>query len=437
MSRNSALVSEATHPIPHPSLSGRDASTEHRATFERVGQRLCAEVRQFVRVLPVSARGVRGMAEYLGVDRNLCQRVLAAARKDGLEFLLITPGPAQLQQLVEGAAIKGLDAERLVGLRTAIEAFSSLVIEGEAAPGSFRRRVRELLSPTISPTTEQTSAPDPFDLLHRAATQVAGCELDARINVGLMWPRRDLHMGVNVLMIQGHVGYAARPDGMPIVAQFADWVADAAGRPVAEALVNDSGTDSKRVLLREFCSEPTPQLVPSGATDAGEHVLEPRTLPRGAKASVFTAVSTVQDPHPLLDATDRIRSFHAHMRLPSRRFLFDLYLHRSLASACVPGCAVQTWSPNIHINPLADWANVIPGGGGGVRLEILGSGLRQTQSTAWPRHDELVRRAFSIAGRDSSDFIGHRMDVRLPVWGAHYIMAFDYTHAPQLQSVTS
>jgi hypothetical protein len=372
------------------------------------------------------------MADYLGVDRNLCQRVLAAARNDGLEFLLNTPGPAQLQQLVEGAALKGLDAERLLGLRTAIDAFSSLVIDGERAPGAFRRRVRDLLTASATPAPLQPAAADPLDLLHRASVLIAGCELDARINVGLMWPRKDLHMGVNVLMIQGHIGYAARPDGMPIVAQFADWVGDAAGRPVAEALVTESGADARRVLLREFCSDPTPDLVPSGPTDSGEHVLEPRSLPPGAKPTVFTAMSMVQDPHPLLDATDRIRSFHVHMRLPSRRFLFDLYLHRSLASACVPGCAVQTWSPNIHLNPLADWANVIPGGRGGVRLEILGSDLRQAQTAAWPRHDELVRRAFSMAGRDSGDFIGHRMDVRLPVWGAHYIMAFDFTHAPQL-----
>lgn len=371
------------------------------------------------------------MAEFLGVDRNLCQRVLAAAREDGLAFLLNTPGPAQMQQLVEGAALKGLDAERLLGLRSAIEAFSALVLEGDRGPGAFRRRVRELMSGGGSPTTERERAADPFELLHRAAVMVAGCELEARVNVGLMWPRNDIRMGVNVLMIQGHIGYSARPDGMPIVAQFADWVSDAEGRPVAESLVNESGSDARRVLLREFCSEPTPELVPSGPSGAGEHVLEPRSVAPGTKATVFTAVSTVQDPHPLLDETDRIRSFNAHLRLPSRRFLFDLYLHRSLASACVPGCAVQTWSPNIHINPLADWANVIPGG---VRLEILGSDLRQAQSNAWPRHAELVRRAFSIAGRESSDFIGHRMDVRLPAWGAHYLMSFDYTHAPQIKS---
>lgn len=413
-----------------PTVPSRDPA-EQRVAFERVGQRLCAEVRLFVRLLPVSARGVRGMAEYLGVDRNLCQRVLAAARNEGLEFLLNTPGPAQLQQLVEGAALKGLDAERLVGLRTAIEAFSALVLEGDRSPGAFRRRIRELMQGGATPVGDQARAADPFELLHHAAAMVAGCELEARVNVGVMWPRKDVRMGVNVLMIQGHVGYTARPDGMPIVAQFADWVSDAAGRPVAETLVNESGTEARRVLLREFCSDPTPEMVPSGPADAGEHVLEPRAVAGGARATVFTAVSTVQDPHPLLDETDRIRSFNAHMRLPSRRFVFDLYLHRSLASACVPGCAVQSWSPNIHINPLADWANVIPGG---VRLEILGSDLRQAQSNAWPRHAELVRRAFSIAGRDSTEFIGHRMDVRLPVWGAHYIMAFDYTHAPQIKS---
>lgn len=423
-------VSEEIPSIVRSIAAPRDAA-ESRAAFERVGQRLCAEVRLFVRLLPVSARGVRGMAEYLGVDRNLCQRVLAASRNDGLEFLLNTPGPAQLQQLVEGAALKGLEAERLVGLRTAIEAFSVLVLEGDRSPGAFRRRVRELMQGGAAPAADRSREVDPFEMLHQAAVLVAGCELEARVNVGVMWPRKDVRMGVNVLMIQGHVGYTARPDGMPIVAQFADWVSDAAGQPVAETLVTESGTEARRVLLREFCSDPTPEMVPSGPADAGEHVLEPRAVVSGTRATVFTAVSTVQDPHPLLDETDRIRSFNAHMRLPSRRFLFDLYLHRSLASACVPGCAVQSWSPNIHINPLADWANVIPGG---VRLEILGSDLRQANSNAWPRHGELVRRAFSIAGRDSTEFIGHRMDVRLPIWGAHYIMAFDYTHAPQIKS---
>lgn len=421
----------ATNQIPiETDVDARTATAAGpRVTYERVGQRLCAEIRLLVRLLPVSARGVRGMADYLGVDRNLCQRVLAAARQDGLEFLLATPGPSQLQQLAEGAALKGLDAERLLGLRTAIEAFSALMVEGEGGPAAFRRRVRELMhAPATTPTGEIRTR-DPLELLHQAGAAIAGCELEARVNLGLMWPRNDLNMGVNVLMIQGHVGYSARPDGMPIVVQFADWVSDAEGRPVTESLVTESGAESRRVLLNEFCSEPMPQLVRSGPADAGEHVLEPRTMAPGSRATVFTAVSTVQDPHPLLDATDRIRSFNAHMRLPSRRFLFDLFLHRSLASACVPGCAVQTWSPNIHINPLADWANAIPGG---VRLEILGSDPRQTQTTAWPRHDELIRRAFALAGREPTEFIGHRMDVRLPVWGAHYIMSFDFTHAPQL-----
>lgn len=423
----SVFMPEANPFVPKQSPDTAQRRDE-ASRIEQIGQRLATEVRLFVRTLPIPARGVRGMAEFLGVDRNLCQRVLAASKLDGLGFLLQTPSPAQLQRLVEGATLKGVDPDRLLGLRAAVETFSSLVIEGERAPGAFRRRVRALMLPA---TAEKQTADEasPFAALHRASVDVAGSELEARINVGLMWPMPQTRLGVNVLMIQGHVGYSARTGGMPMVAQFADWDSDAQGRPIAETLVSATGRDAKRVLLREFCSEPAPSMVASGTPASGEHVLEPGMLAAGQKATVFTAVSVVQDPHPLLDPEDRIRSFNAHMRLPSRRFLFDIFLHRSLASACVPGCSAQAWSPNLHINPLTDWANAIPGG---VRLEILGSDPRHLASDAWDRHGEVVRRAFAIAGCSPTDFIGHRMDVRMPVWGAHYVISFDFSHAPQL-----
>lgn len=421
-------LSEALHTQTGPASSDPIADGDARTRFERVGQRLAVEIRLFVRLLPVAARGVRGMAEFLGVDRNLCQRVLAAAKTEGIEFLLHTPSPAQLQRLVEGASLKGIDAERLEGLRSAIEMFSGLVIDGDRAPGAIRKRVRDLMSHAGDAPAEQAATSSPLDALHRAGAAVAGCEMDARINVALMWPRNDIRMGVNVLMVQGHVGYTARATGMPIVVQLADWVSDTHGRPVAETMLSESGAESKRVLLREFCSEPTPTMVPSGLAGSSEHVLEVSSLVPGAKVTVFTAMTTVQDPHPLLDEQDRIRSLNAHMRLPSRRFLFDVYLHRSLASASVPGCAVKAWSPNIHMAPASDWANIIPGG---PRLEVLGSDPRQSHTSAWDRHPELVRRAFSIAGREASDFVGYRLDAHMPVWGAHYVVAFDFTHAPQ------
>lgn len=368
------------------------------------------------------------MAEFLGIDRNLCQRVLAAAKSDGLAFLAQTPSPAQLQRLVEGAGLKGFDADRLSGLRSAIDAYSEAVLQSEAAPGAFRRRIKELLERSHSETADSGQTFSPLETLHRAAVGVAGCELEARVNLALMWPRSDIRMGVNVLMFQGHVGYSAGPRAMPMVVQFADWKSNPDGTPLAESMFGEAGTESRRVLLHDFCSSPLPKLVPSGSADSCEHVIELQRAETGERATVFTAIGTVQDPHPLLDELDRIRSFNAHMRLPSRRFLFDVFLHRSLASACVPSAAVKAWSPNIHLNPAGDWANVIPGG---PRLELLPPNINAMTTDAWDRHLALIQRGFALAAKDPSEFVGYRLDAHMPVWGAHYVIAFDFTHAPQ------
>lgn len=211
----------------------------------------------------------------------------------------------------------------------------------------------------------------------------------------------------------------------------ADRVADESSSP--EFLVSSQGDPARRVLLREFCSSPLPKIVPSGVPGCFEHVVTPESVSPNSKIDAFTAISSVYD-HPALDSEDRRRSFAAHMSLPSKWLLQDIFLHRSLASACVPECAAMRWNPYLQLNPLAGWANLLPDA---PRLEILGGGARSHQSSVWARHGELVQRAFTMAGRDPAEFVGHRMHVPMPIWGMHYVLSFDYSHGPLTASASN
>src|SRR5262245_43229430 len=97
------------------------------AKLDALGQRLAAELRAVVRAVPLEHRSVRGMAEYFGVDRNLCQRALAAAdsSRRGIETLVRLPSARQLVAFVDAAERKGIESRAARSLRQAIQSYEA------------------------------------------------------------------------------------------------------------------------------------------------------------------------------------------------------------------------------------------------------------------------------------------------------------------------
>jgi hypothetical protein len=108
---------------------------------------------------------------------------------------------------------------------------------------------------------------------------------------------------------------------------------------------------------------------------------------------------------------------------PTRRLVFEVFLHRDIARRCIPGIQVHLWQPDQRAG-MSRWSTQFPGG---PRLEVLSAGPAAAATAAYPRHADLLGDVLGQVGWDAHDFVGYRCDTTYPVWRAAYVMLFDFT----------
>lgn len=416
-------------------IAVRPLTADERTHADEVARRLRLELRGLVELLPEAERGASAMARSLEIDRNTCQRIVAATGRGEADasMLVQLPGIAGLRQFTDamGKRITGTEsAAAIAGVGAAVDKFEKVI---DQLAGS-QRKLRERLDIDRLADGLDAAGPGPSDnqavrrSLFRAAVDVVGRWSDTRLSLRIIRPVPGDPMHTENIRLTGHVGHMARPASVPleVYSSAPEQLVenDGSAGPAFRSLDARQGVgDTPGFLLQKFCSQPLPRVTSRAAGARMVHAIDEMGIP-GEASDIFVADRRAgRDKHP---ATQHpaIGEVSLIMNYPARRIVMDVFLHRDIARRCIP-------SLEVHLSPLPSgsmilsrWSTKIPGG---PRLEVLGPGLSQVDSDAYPRHAEVISDLFASMGWDPAEFIGYRCDVAFPIWRAAYCMLFDFT----------
>ncbi len=389
----------------------------------------------------LSGRSALALSRDLDINRNISQRIAewlnsgagVGGEDDSLDALTKLPGAEGLGRFARalGARLEGKGRSGS-GLKTpllpAVVAYTCMV---ERVAGSRAELIRRVEA--TSRLRANVKASDNIDERRRffeAAVTLHGCAVDVVLAINVVRPIPDSPRFVELINSFGLIGVQSLTAPVALASHL-NHTREYAGQLAEEkkTVPLDPNAHDGSQMLRDFCSASLPPATQDERDGFTRYVVEPGSggmeeHPGGV--DFVRASKSWPAVHPADEADPNWYQSLATRR-PSRRLVLDCYLHRSMAFACVPAVAPYYWHPGLTGNPRKHWYDRLPGR---YALEMLGQGRAHSASAAWPRHAALTQRLFQLAGWNSDDFVGYRLDVIYPIWGAAHYMMFDFT-SPQ------
>lgn len=445
--------------LAHGNGRGRPASMTRPQIdlARRTGERLQAELRALVRSFPVETRTIVEMSRWLGVTRPVCQRLLRAIRHRGdpLTALSYFPGLQGLHQIVQAARRRSCD-ESLVAVATAaVDQYAVLIDEhggsqtrllaALATIETFRRDAgRHEAAPVDETESARQSAFESIRVLTRR-------EFQTHLGVFLYRPRTDDPQKMDCITAMGMIGVQRRPDALPICPTHRFAYGDAKELEKADIHVQSVGdaplaAGAPLSVLDRFCSKPLPHVVARQLGGQLPVLIDPD---RAAKEPFDVVLGTNFQAveHPAYHEP-RLLDCSLVSEGPSQNLVMSVHLHRSLAQASIPTLAAYMVgnrgpiaSPDtgrydpLTANLAADrWFDRLPDR---PRLEHLGMGLDRASCPAYPRLGELAEYLCSSQGWNPDEFVGYQCQVTYPLWGAQYLLSFEFGNGDTSEPVRS
>jgi hypothetical protein len=419
-------------------IGARPLTQDERTLADEVARRLRLELRGLVELLPEQERGASAMARALEIDRNTCQRIVAATGRGEADAAMLVqlPGIAGLRQFMEAMGKRfgnGEAAAAIAGVGAAVDRFEKIIDDFAGSQRKLRERL-DMDRGGGSLTLESIGTTGPSDSLgvrrsmFRAAVDVVGRWSETRLTARIIRPVPGDPMHTENIRMTGHVGHMARAVSVPleVYSGVPEDLMETNGPAFQTLDAQQSVGNTPGFLMREFCSTPLPRVTSRAAGSRVVHAIDEMGTP-GQASDIFVADRRAgRDKHP---ATQHpaLGDVSTIMNYPSRRFVMDVFLHREIARRCIPALEVHLSALQSGPMVLSRWSTKIPGG---PRLELLGTpagGMENLATDAYSRYPEVLRTLFGSMGWNPGEFVGYRCDVAYPIWRVAYCMIFDFT----------
>lgn len=401
--------------------NARPLGAEELNLIDRVLRRIHEQFRVFVERLPLHARNASGLARFLDVDRTTCQRLVFIASRPytGLDMLERLPGVRGLGRLVEAArrAESPVGADVLEPLEGAINRLEeTLAVLGESQAALMRRIA-------ATPPAATVGEGDPLELrrqlFHSAAALTGRCsESWLAIYAYHPSPAAGDAPTIDVARVHGLIGHRAKLDAVPLT--FHNFGAEESRQAAGFRNIGEGPAG----VLPQFTTHPVPVV---SSRQPGEYLVQGiDTDFAGAERTIDVMLGTLNSIQYPPGNPSGIEEVWAMINFPVRRMVFDVYLHRDYARACIPSLDVHLWRPDFAKREGDRWQTRFSHG---PTLEPLGRGIARAASPAYARHVELTEYLFKKQALDPDEFVGFRCAVEFPIWRTGYCMSFDFSGA--------
>ena len=410
--------------------SGDGLNDASSLVFQGLGRRLGAEIREFVTGLPVQSRSVRSMASLLDINRNLCQRTIAAAQatQNGLEVISKTPGFSQLQVLVDAAESRSLAVKSTKQLRRTVQELSDLAAETCGSEAKFRAMLKALLERGTRESKETSVEVSSRRAIFEHGAEIAGSSTEYRAAIAMVWPSQDNSSVVDLAMTTIHKGHRGRKGGLPLTTYFYE-TADAAAEP-GQNPQRIQSLSEEPVLLAQFSSRKLDFRKIEGSPGQSHQVVQYEDGASENTIDVVTLHVVRNVPHPAMKGSHPFVDVLLQISNPAKHLVFDFYLHNSLAQLAIPFFGTFVLGLGLDVEVRKAWYRQLPEGG---QLQSLGTGLRNVSHRYWSMHAALTKHLAEELRLKDSELVGYRADVAFPIWGMTYAIGFDFSAAKSRQ----
>jgi len=407
----------------------------HADDLARYGGRLRAALKDVLEALPNDIHNPAKLHEALGTDRSTCYRLWRASRVSPNrwdDLALALPGSAAMHGFAEALKRRRLALGVLDAYESAVDQFDAFVRE----KFSSQTRLKNLLE------TAQTSPSEMADPLRKQASTAKAAAFENAVTLNqssvdldgaivLVTPSQRPGCAAEVAMVLAYMGYRASPGGRPLMIHLGSQREDPdGGTSEGELEILDSVGEpirgrSGHCVVPEFSSHPLPSVIRERSDSSAMTGLcvDPSDIPQ-LRTGFDVVVALQLDPIPQEPGTGRVpfKGFVKAIDHPTRSLIVDVYLHRSLAAACIPEASCHALGPSwLRQGERASWASRLPEH---PELRILPKDLNAADQGAWPRYAEMCRYLFEWCGVNRGDYAGHRMSSVFPIWSTSYKLAF-------------
>jgi hypothetical protein len=407
--------------------SGSPLSGAEAARVRRVGRRLREALRAVVLSLPEGDRGGSRMARRLGIDRSICQRVLNAIRpaEDEAVVPVRAPGVQGLETFLSAMRAQGMRRDALAGAEAAVEEFAKLIDDLAGSQAHLGRRIEATATDDDEPSGAR-SAVRAREQAFRAGAELLGHAAETHVQVGAYAPAPGNPDAMLAARLRGYHRFVARRGATPLVIRSGAVTTTGDGQRDETLALDGSPLEGRSSdgVLGPFSTQPLPLVTSRGARGSMLQLID---YPAGVESDpvdVFVAHRWANAwAHPRTESPpiEESWSFSQH---PSRRLVFDVFLHERLARECIPSLGAFLMSPVMSASIGERWMDRIADA---PPLRVLPRDLEQAGTPAYARHVELLQHFFAGLGWDPAHFVGYRCEVEFPIWGAGYCMTFDFS----------
>jgi hypothetical protein len=406
----------------------------------RIAERLRSEFSMILRALPPELRTIAGMAAELDVPRPTCQRLLRAMRSRGLlvQSLTYYPGVRGLQQFVDAAKRKGFEESTIAGAEAALRQFADLTTDCGGSQARLNAAIEEALREREPATSASDAATMARQRAFESTRQLTKRSFDTQLALYIYRPVKGSDELIHSVTAMGMIGMERHANAQPLCIVSSSVPRDEEQSQTVESLPGLSGLPIS--VVPDFSSAPVPQL--SVRRQPGRVTVLTEMAP-DARSDLVLARRFSEIRHPALD--DPPQQFCWMLSDgPSRNLVMQVFMHRSMARASIPsadayfvgnrgivGGMQQNERGETYVElPAFRWFDRLADG---PRLEQLGAGLQHANHACYPRLGDLTKELFHRHDWDPAEFVGVRCHVRYPVWGAQYLIAFDFARDDELE----
>lgn len=371
------------------------------------------------------------MSRLLSVDRAVCQRLVFTLGRGepDIRTLVDLPGPDGLRSIIQAISRRRIaEPESLAAARAAVDRYEEIL---KTLAGS-QRKLKQLLdeeSPVVIPSRAATGLGDPTlsarKRLFNPAAEITGRWTETLLSLRFIrYVPKPLSTRESIT-VRAYLGHVASRDAIAMeTGESSQQTAPGKEHGFHTLAQLPAVGSTPGILLPEFCSHPLPRVLSERNDTRATHIIDLAEEQLGKPNDIVIAArDSREEAHPATWQPP-IAEVSLLNLFPSRRMIYDVYLHRDLASKCIAAASAHLSTPGRSMGMMSRWSTRLKGK---IPLQLLGVGLSNVGSTAYARHQELTSHVYAQLGWDPDEFVGYRLEITYPVWRAGYFMTFDFT----------
>lgn len=389
----------------------------------QTGERLLAGLSRALDSVPDARVGPQALARRLGLDKVLASRVLKTVRSgDPLAAIHRAPGPEPLRRVVRAMGKAGVDVAVIDEAVSAIEGFERLIRDDVGDRSSLDAIVSAWV-PEARKEFELRRKQSAF----KALSQLKGTQADTLMASVFLHPTPD-GSHLDVVWISGLFALHRLRPGASVKFATRRMSQPAPGR--APCTLDGQRVQSQaELMLKEFCSAPTPRLEVHEIGDSILYTLRHNGFgPRSATDLVFAEANRGEVARYAKPGVHRKSFVFAEVSTPSKVLQFDAFVHEQLFPGSDPSLRIYDTSFE-GVADLNDPTRELDRLDMMEAVESLGVGVSRCRSADVGRYGELLQTVCEKLGWDGATFRGYRCRIDYPLYGTQVAMSWDQPHA--------